>query len=630
MKTISEPPLPGYEPGTVVDLFLEGASPDRPVAALTRGDDGSWAPHSTTDIAGRVRALALGLRAVGFERADRIAILSHTRLEWAEADYGILMAGLVSVPVYPVLPSDQVRYILADSGARAVILSDTEQLEKIGEIAPDLPDLEAVFVIERPDGLPTYEGVEVETVEKLMARGREADATLGDSYESYARATAPGDLATLIYTSGTTGPPKGVMLTHGNFHSNATLAGGTLPVGPTDTYLALLPLAHVFERLAGHYTMWLKGATVAYAESPMTVARDLGEVRPTIMAAVPRVYEKVLERAEAAAREGGAAKAGIFAWARSVGELRVEREQTGRSAGLVLKLLSAIADRLVFSKLRERTGGNIRFFVSGGAPLAPAVAKFFFAARLPVVEGYGLTETSPVLTFNPVDRIRIGTVGRPIPDTEIRIADDGEILARGPQIMKGYLNLPDATAAAIDAEGWFHTGDIGEIDEEGYLRITDRKKDILITAYGKNIAPQPIESDVKRHPLIAEAVMIGDRRKFAIMIVVPDYDAARNLIPGLAGATDDEVFEDRRLRDALEEAVAERTAELARYERPREVLVLRGPFTVEGGELTPTLKVKRRVVVTRFADEIEALYERAEREADEAAEVDRGDIAVGG
>ena len=611
------PPAEGYSPGTLVDLFLEGLDPARPVVARTRGPDGTWAGHSSEELAASVRRIALGLRSLGFEPGERVAILSHTRLEWTHADYGIVMSRLVSVPVYPVLPPDQIQHVLADSGARGVVLSDQEQLEKVLEIIHELPALEHIWVMD--EFRASADDRRVSRLSDLMEAGLAAEPELGEGYEEYARATAPDDLATLIYTSGTTGLPKGVMLSHGNFHSNAVLAGDAIPLGRTDTALSLLPLAHVFERLAGNYVLWRLGCTVAYAESPTTVARDLGEVRPTLMAAVPRVYEKVLERAEAAARDAGGAKAGIFDWARRVGELRVEREQAGRPVGAVLRFQARIADRLVFSKLRARTGGRIRFFVSGGAPLPAPVARFFFAAGLPVLEGYGLTETSPVLTFNRIDRFRIGTVGLPIAETEIRLADDGEILARGPQIMQGYFNLPEATAEAIDPEGWFHTGDVGEIDEDGFLRITDRKKDLIITAYGKNIAPQPIENEVKRHPLVGEAVLIGDRRKFPIMITVPDYDAARSMLVGAAGWSDEELFDHEPLHAAIERGVAERCADMARYERPREVLVLPGPFTVEGGELTPTLKVKRRVIVDRYGARIDEIYEEAERELEAEA-----------
>lgn len=561
----------------------------------------------TAEIGERVRDIALGLRASGLERGDRVAILSHTRLEWALADYAAIMAGLVSVPVYPVLPADQVEHVLRDSGARAVFLSDQEQLDKLEPVRASLAELAHLFTFDPCEG----RGSPL-TLAELAREGRAAGEA-GD-YETEARRTVPDDLATLIYTSGTTGPPKGVMLTHGNFHANALLSTRVFPVGPEDRALALLPLAHVFERTVGHYIMWHAGVTIAYAESTQTVARDLAEVEPTVMAAVPRVYEKVLERAEDAARRGGALKSAIFSWARGVGERRAGQELAGRRAGVGLRLEAALADRLVFRKLRARTGGRIRYFISGGAALSPAVARFFHAAGLPVIEGYGLTESSPILTFNPVDAVRIGTVGRPIPGTEIRVAEDGEILARGPQVMKGYYRRPDATRETIDPDGWLHTGDVGELDADGYLRITDRKKDLIITAYGKNIAPQPVEASIKRDPLVSEAVMFGDGRKFAIVLIVPEPEALRERL----GAGEDvplaDLLGDPAARRVIGEAVRERTAGLARYETPRETLIVEGPFTVEGGELTPTLKVKRRVVAERYGAEIDALYERAERD----------------
>ncbi len=529
------------------------------------------------------------------------------------------MGGLVSVPIYPVLPPDQVEHILRDSGARGVFVADQEQLDKLMLVRARLPALERAFAFDPCEA--GSRGDEPLTLAELAGTTRPPERAA--TYLPDARGTTPDDLATLIYTSGTTGPPKGVMLTHANFHANVVLSTRVFPVGADDRALSLLPLAHVFERTVGHYIMWNAGVTVAYAESTHTVARDLREVAPTVMAAVPRVYEKVLERAEHTAREGGPLRMAIFSWARRVGEERAARELNGGSPGPGLRLRAELADRLVFRKLRARTGGRIRYFLSGGAALSPAVARFFYAAGLPVIEGYGLTETSPVLTFNPVDAVRIGTVGRPVPGTEIRLADDGEILARGPQVMKGYYRRPEATAETIDPDGWLHTGDVGELDADGYLSVTDRKKDLIITAYGKNIAPGPIEERIKRDPLVAEAVMFGDGRKFPIVIVVPEPEALNARLGAPAGAGPRGPAQAEAARELVSRAVEERCAGLARHETPREVLVVDGPFSVEGGELTPTLKVKRRVIAERYAAEIEEVYERAEREAAPPAERDR-------
>jgi len=614
------------EPWTLVRLFLEGAEAHGPSAAMWRRTaDGSWDSHSHEEVARRVRELSLGLRSLGYGRGDRIAIVSHTRMEWALADYALIMTGAVSVPVYPQLPPEQMRFVLGDSETAAAFVSDAELFGKIREVWEELPELRRVFLFEPGDALdhPAVMGLD-----ELAALGRGPEAP-GD-YEAHARETAPDDLATLIYTSGTTGRPKGVMLTHDNFSSNARFSSRVLPVSEEDRALSWLPLAHVFERTAGHYLMWLRGVTVAYAESLETLVRDMGEVRPTIMNAVPRLYEKLYEGAAAAAREKGALGERLFGWAERVGRERADRLLVGESPGWLLGLRYRLADRLVFRKLRARTGGKVRYFISGGAPLSPRIGQFLWAADLPVLQGYGLTETSPVLCVNRPDAVRLETVGPPIPGTEIGISQDGEILARGPQLMKGYFRNEEATREVFTEDGWLRTGDIGRLDGDGFLEITGRKKEILVNAYGKNIAPAPVEEAAKASRFVEHAVLIADRRKFPILLVQPFFAELEGWARdrGLEAGSRSTLVELAAVRELLEREVEAATADLAEYERPGEVLPVPDEFGVESGELTPTMKVKRRVILDRYADEIDRAYERAAAERDRRADGSGGEAGV--
>jgi long-chain acyl-CoA synthetase len=419
----------------------------------------------------------------------------------------------------------------------------------------------------------------------------------------------PGDLATIVYTSGTTGNPKGAMLTHGNIASNVASVHNVMPIGEGMVAMSILPLSHIFERMAGHYLMMATGTTIAYAESVDTVPLNMTEVKPTIVLSVPRLYEKMYARVLENALSGGGAKKRIFFWARRVADRWADVKLAGSEPRGLLALQYRIAQKLVFSKLKARTGGNLRYFVSGGAPLAPEINKFFYAAGLVILEGYGLTETSPVIAVNTPADFRIGTVGKPVAGVEVSIAPDGEILTRGPHVMKGYYNKPAATAEAIDSERWFHTGDIGEL-RDGFLAITDRKKDIIVTAGGKNIAPQPIENKIKTNKYVSQAVMIGDKRKFPIVLVVPNWDSLEKWakLHNIIWTERAQLLVMPTIRAKMDKEVKKELEGLARFEQPKKIGLLEHDFSIERGELTPTLKVKRNVVTEHFEAQIEAMY----------------------
>jgi long-chain acyl-CoA synthetase len=596
---------PRPAPGTLTQLFFDAIGKFNRPDAFQVKIGGTYRPISHGDVLTRVRRAARGMSGLGAKRGDRIAILSENRPEWAIADYACLTAGFADVPVYPTLPADQIAYILKDSGAVGIFVSNREQAEKIKEIRTRVPGLQWVISF---DELGPLADMSIATLEGRGAAGETKETT--DRFRSEALGVRPDDLATLIYTSGTTGEPKGVMLTHDNIYSNVMASMKAIPFDGRDVGLSFLPLSHIFERMAGHYLMFATGTSIAYAESIDTVPINLAEVRPTLVLSVPRLYEKMYARILETALTGSFIKRRIFFWAKGVAERWANEKLAGREPQGGLARQYGIAQKLVFSKLKARTGGRLRYFVSGGAPLASDINKFFYAAGLTILEGYGLTETSPVIAVNTPENFRIGTVGKAIDGVEIKIASDGEILTRGPHVMKGYYNKPDATREVMDADGWFHTGDIGEL-RDGFLAITDRKKDIIVTAGGKNIAPQPLENKVKSNKYVAQAVMLGDKRKFPSMLIVPNFDQLekwamkRNII-----WTDRaQLLRMPTIQAKMEKEVAEELAGTAHFELPKKIGLLEQDFSIERGELTPTLKVKRRAIDKHYKTLIDSLYE---------------------
>ena len=595
---------PAPRPGTLNELFFTSIEKFDKPDALQVNVNGKYRPISHREISKRVLHAALGLEVLGVRRGDKVGILSENRPEWAIADYACLTSGLTDVPIYPTLPADQIAYILNDAGAVALFVSSIEQAVKVAAIRLEVPSLKYVIAF---DEIGDAADMSMAELDKRGEGAESAESIV--RYRAGADAVSPNDLATLIYTSGTTGPPKGVMLTHDNIHSNVEATRCKLPFKGDDVSLSFLPLSHIFQR-TGDYLMFATGSSIAYAQSFETVPINMQDVRPTIVFSVPRLYEKMYARVLQNALAGGFLKRKIFLWARDVAERWTDTTLSGKKPGAVLSRKYALAQKLVFSKIRERTGGRLRYFVSGGAPLAPEINKFFYGAGLMIFEGYGLTETSPVISVNTPTEFRIGTVGKLVEGVDVTIAADGEILTRGASVMKGYYNNPVATSEAIDPEGWFHTGDIGEI-RDGFLAITDRKKDIIVTAGGKNIAPQPIENLVKTNKYVSQAVMLGDKRKFPSMLIVPNFEQLeswakkRNII----WTHRSQLLRMPTIQAKMEKEVNSQLMGLAHYESPKKIGLLEHDFSLEKGELTPTQKVKRRVVDKNYKAMIDSLYE---------------------
>jgi long-chain acyl-CoA synthetase len=585
---------------TLNDVFFAATERNLERAMLYR-ESGTWLAISSSGLRNNVAATVRALQKLGVRKGDRVAILSENRPEWSTADFAILLLGAVTVPVYATLTPEQTAYTLRDSGAGIVFLSTEHQLQKVQSILPQT-QVQKIVVMDR---IQLAAGnLNCEFMDQFFAQGT---GELDPPTESSARSIQPDDLATIIYTSGTTGISKGVMLTHGNMASNINYSLLGFDMHPGLTSVSFLPLSHVTARHVD-FTMLYHGVTLAYCPLMENLPATLLEVRPTVCVAVPRVYEKIYAKTEMTAR--GFPKRGIYRWALSVG-------RTNKPAVLAGKTPASpswkLANKLVFSKIRAGMGGNVETFISGGAPLGRELAEWYATVGIRIHEGYGLTETSPVIAVNTPVNHRIGTVGKILPNLEVRIADDGEILVRGPSVFKEYWNRPDETQNAF-LDGWFKTGDIGNVDADGYLSVTDRKKELIKTSGGKFIAPQPIENSLKLNPLVGTAAIVGDRRKFACVIVSPNFAsleqwAANNHVTFSSRA---DLVANAKVQAIYQEIVEEVNQNLARFEKLKRVLLVADEFTPDNGALTPTMKLRRRVVEERYRQQIDELYAQAE------------------
>jgi len=596
---------PSLGPTSLPGLCLAAVSQHNKADALNQKINGEWVQTSAATFVERVRSVALGLAALGIRPGDRIALLSENRPEWSIADLAILSLGAINVPIYTTQAVEQVGYILADSGARAIFISNRKLYRHASVALADRKHVETLIFFD-PEGADDLE--RAITLESVEANGREQARLRPEAFDAYMNAVRPDDLATIIYTSGTTGEPKGVMLTHNNFMSNVVSINSGLPIGPTDVALSVLPLSHIFER-TGFYIFCYSGVSVYYSASFDQVGENLREVRPTVMTAVPRLFEKVYHRIVKRGMAEKGWKRRVFTRALAVGQRYGELVDKGKRIPARLAIQQRLANRLVFSKWREGVGGRLRYFVSGGAPLSPALSYSFLAAGIPILQGYGATE-SCIVSANRPDNNRVGSIGLPFAGIEIRIASDGEMQIRGPNVMRGYYGQPEATAAVLK-DGWFATGDVGFIDGAGHLHITDRKKDLFKLSNGKYVAPQLIESVLKQSEFVNQVVVLGAGRKQPVALIVPDWESLKQ---ALTAAGEDvsqgrkELSTNPKALKLVQRDVAGLTAELADYERVRRIALLPDEFSIDSGELTPTLKVKRAVIDKKYGDLIERLY----------------------
>ncbi len=595
----------------LVQIFFEQARRlgERNAMLVKRG--ASYTGISWREWAENVEEVAGGLLSLGLKKGEKVGLLSENRPEWAYADLGILACACADVPIYPTNRVPQVAYLINNSEAVFLFVSTAEQLEKALAALDSCPGLKHIFVF---DEIPSefLEHEKVMALDDLKEAGRQWLQTNRERLEATWNSIQDDDLATLIYTSGTTGDPKGVMLTHNNFISNVATCSARVEVNENDTFLSHLPLSHVLERMAGYYLPIYNGAIIAYAEAIDKVPQNMGETHPTIMISVPRLFEKIYDRIYDGAQQSKGLKKRIAFWAFAVAEKISVCHDQGREPSAGLKLQHNLAQKLVFAKLGEKLGGRLRFFISGGAPLPRKLAEFFYGTGYPIFEGYGLTETSPVVAVNYTGHLKFGTVGPVLEGVEVKIAEDGEIMVKGPNVALGYYRNPEATREAFVGD-WFYTGDIGELDAENYLRITDRKKDLIVTAGGKNIAPQHLENLLKMDKYLSEVMLYGDRRKFISALIVPDFEKVEEyaLKHDILSVNRNGLLENPEIRAMISRRIEKVQDEnqIPDYERVKKFVLLTSEFSMDNNEVTPTLKLKRKIVTGKYQKELDALYE---------------------
>lgn len=592
-------------PQTVPEMLFETIArfPENTALKIRKGR--GYQTFTYAELGRSIEQLTHGLASLGINSGDKIAILSNNRPEWPMSDFAVFCLQAVTVPLYQTLPPNQIEYILKDAQARAVLVENQEQYDKIHEIDGLLPNLE--FII-------TYEAVEsgTRTVHhffEVIEAGKKHLHENNGFFQKNIAAIDPEQICSMVYTSGTTGDPKGVMLNHKGFIHDIIHSEARLNLKSTDTFLSFLPLSHLYERLAGHWCPMYVGGMIHYAQSITTVIDDLKDAQPDVIVGVPRVFEKIAAKVLEQVEQSSPLKQSIFSWAQKIGKQYHSDKIDGQLKGW-LKVQYALADRLVFQKIKAVMGGKMRYPIAGGAPLSVETLKFFEALDMQIIVGYGMTEAHLIITLTPFGHTRYGSCGQPIEGVEVKIASDGEVLVKGPTVMVGYFNKPDLTAEAVDDEGWLHTGDVGHLDQENYLFLTDRKKNMIVTSGGKNVMAAPIENTLKKSKFIEDVCLIGNKRKFITAIVIPSYEALHIWAKeqNIEYDSDENLTSNPKVVELYSSAIEEMQGSLARFEQVKKFILLSQALTVESGELTPSLKIKRSVIENKYASEIDALY----------------------